>query len=330
MNRIAAESFFNKYIYPFLYFKSGFASPIYKTSKYFDTEVFIKRDDMLFNNISGTKLRKINSILYYTKSRSLVIEAIGSAHSNMLLALAGLLKQENVDFKFYVKRPRSENNKGNYLLLKAIAKNNLIEISNDEFSFVEDKFNLEYTNSNLLLLNEGAFIPESFPGLWTLGYEIFMDFDTSEIPNNIFIDSGSGATSISLILFLESINYLGTIHITLVAGNKEDFINNYLEISLKLNRFFESDFFGKKKQNIKFYNPLISKSFGSQNHSVWKEWQKIAEDLGILTDIVYTTKHFYTIKNLLKELNLKNPPLIISCGGGGLFGMEENIQKTVD
>jgi 1-aminocyclopropane-1-carboxylate deaminase/D-cysteine desulfhydrase-like pyridoxal-dependent ACC family enzyme len=327
MRTLLETEFYLKFIEPFLFSSFYFPTPIYKTANYFGREVLIKRDDMLYNNINGSKQRKLYSLLYYAKKYNKLVIANGSSHSNMLLALASIFKQEQVPFNFYIKKPRSENYKGNYLLLKTLAESNLKELDSNHYDDIVNE--LECQNSISFYINEGAFQPESFPGLWTLGNELLAQFKDSEIPKHIFIDSGSGATATSLLLYLETIGYSGTLHITLIAGTEDEFKTNYQTISQELNRFFSVSIFGKENVKKRFLYPNITKSFGSQNKTLWLEWKKISEETGLLLDIVYSIKHFYRVKEFINSNSLDETPLIILSGGGGLFGMETQIESLL-
>ena len=63
-----------------------------------DLELFVKRDDLIHNYISGNKIRKLNqNIFSFYKNKCKKLVTFGGAFSNHLLATAALCNELSID-----------------------------------------------------------------------------------------------------------------------------------------------------------------------------------------------------------------------------------------
>ena len=83
-----------------------------------DLELFVKRDDLIHNYISGNKIRKLNqNIFSFYKNKCKKLVTFGGAFSNHLLATAALCNELSIDCVGIV-RGEELNVKSNFILSK--------------------------------------------------------------------------------------------------------------------------------------------------------------------------------------------------------------------
>lgn len=296
-------------------------SRIHPTSL-FGEKVWVKRDDELSFGISGTKLRKLSSVISHLKaSRTNLVLTTGGKHSNHLPAAIQAFHEAKLDYQIWLKRGPDLPVKGNYGLLKLLMRADCIRWV--EASDWEQRYKLmeeladSLRPSSSYLMREGADNLEALPGAMTLALDIacnqrkhLIEFET------IAIDAGTGSSAIALILGLELLRLKKQILVVGMAMSKEEFfqalqrVNELLPLTLGV-KPCDLDL-----SRIHYVRPLTAKSFGSTNAKIFRQIAGLAKFEGILVDPVYGAKLTLSIQNLLAEQKLAKPLLWIHSGGG--------------
>jgi 1-aminocyclopropane-1-carboxylate deaminase len=319
----------------------GYRSRIHGVMGYFpstrEAPVYIKREDELSAGVIGTKWRKYLSLLpelVQLQCRQAIL--IGSAHSNNLLGLTQLLKERGITPQLLFKHPGDSTPRGNLLWLKMLLpQENLHPVRSSEWQRV-DQLARELAadlpkDSNPIVIAEGGDHPAVLPGILTLALDIARNEDESGIAfQDIWTDSGTGVSAIGLALGLR---LLGLSHkrlnITLIAGSPEEFLQRYIRFEQLTEKTLGLSL-EHPSPELRFFTPASAPSFGSVNKTVLDETRRIARELGLLVDPVYSAKHFLTVKREMERNRPDTPQLVLFNGGPlGLCGFQERFAENL-
>lgn len=273
---------------------------------------YIKRDDELSFSMTGTKYRKYPSLLrYLKKGKYKKIGVIGSLNSNNILSLSQVLIENNFSFQLYLLKPNKNTiSSSNAFLLKLLSPNIQLvkrEEWKDVFDFAEKDCDF--------VIPEGCFLPQTIPSLMSLG----RDIERNEVEHKhkyqkIFIDSGTGISAISLILYFSILNIEKEIHVLSCTENESSFFKK-LE---QMKKHLELKYHEKIPTVTKYYfhRPEVGKSFGSIQKRHLDFIKEFATKEGVFLDPIYTSKLFFFAKEFLRTNESKEKNLIIHSGGG--------------
>ena len=284
---------------------------------------YVKREDELSAGIVGSKYRKYASIIPFIQKNYDEVIVIGSENSNNVVGILQLLNENAIATKPFLLKQNNPQPRGNSLWLRLLCDQQKIQwIERHDWPQVQ-KIAHEYCQQNkrTLVLPEGGNHHSALYGAMTLAFDITQNEKQNKrhFPE-IFIDSGSGMTSIAMILGFAAQEYTPRkFHITMIAGNKQeylDLLNKYkMQIADKLQSPID-------EKNIIFHKPPTAKSFGAVNATVLKEIKNIARTTGILVDPIYSAKHFLTARSIAPTA----PSLLVFNGSGfGLAGFQERL-----
>lgn len=294
-------------------------------------DVYIKRDDELSAMISGSKMRKYAALIPYLKKNNISkCTLLGSSFSNNLVGLSQLLIENSI--KPYVFTLESKNNKlcGNQLLLKMLIEpdqrfeiprnlwHNRLEFVKNNFSRLSDSY----------VIDEGAEHVMSVIGSMTLGFDIDdnqkklnMTFD------QIFLDCGSGLSSIGFLISLNFLKIKPKVHIVSMALSKENFEKKYKFYLDKVGEKFNKDLF---PYPFTFSRPQKHRSFGSVSRRLLDSLIKIVRSDGIFFDPIYSLKLYLEVKNFLEQSKPCPTILLIHSGGSSsILGFQESLSKII-
>jgi len=301
-----------------------------------EAQIYIKRDDELGFGVTGTKLRKYQSLLYYIKNQAIKHAAlIGGAYSNNIVSLSQLLIEQGVVPHLFLRGDRVPAYKGNFLLSSLLVSSERIYwVKRDEWESVEiqaQSFAKQLPLSSIVI-PEGACMVEALPGSLSLGTDILRNEQEHNLLfDHIFIEAGTGLAAIGLILGFKIYRRLVQIHILLLADNKSEFLR-------KLKNFYQHLFseyqakigWDELIQGIHFYHPNTAPSFGATNKQVFDAIIQIAQQDGILTDPIYSAKLLMMAKQTILSSDIVGNILIIHSGGGlGLMGFQEQLASQL-
>ncbi|MEJ1298612.1 MAG: hypothetical protein RPU64_16800 [Candidatus Sedimenticola sp. (ex Thyasira tokunagai)] len=299
---------------------------------------YIKREDELNAGVVGSKWRKYLSLLPALEHLG-VDEAIliGSAHSNNVMGLAQILIERGIGVCACVKQPGSNELNGNHLLLRMLVDDGDIRyLSHSEWPQAETiaqqwAVEREQQGKTVVVIPEGGDHPDVLPGTLTLAQDLYHnEQQLGTLFNDIWTDSGTGVSSIGLLLGLRLLGMVERrVHITLIAGCEREFHERYLRHQQWLEAQLQETV-PKKGPVIDFHKPATAPSFGSVNKTLLRETATIARQTGILMDPVYSAKHLYTVKCAMEVSPPEGAQLILYNGGPlGLCGFQKRLADVV-
>ena len=297
-------------------------------------QLWMLRDDYLHPLIHGPKLRKLFSIRQAMISKgndSLV--AIGGINSNNLVAIAQFFRQDDLLLRFLKKKPHTPDVRGNELLLRMLARpEEIMEVESSDWNMASARVeeladDLRGRGLNPLIIPEGSFMPEAIPGLLTLPIDIVGFEEAREFQfDHIFIDAGTGITAGALAYGLAHLGRFPSIHVTVIATRP----NKITEPLLKVGQWV-NDFAGENPPalpDIVIHASPPPGEYGAVNAAIIQKTIQIGQKYGLLTDPVYTTKHFISLESRLQE-GIAGRCLFIMTGGlSGMIGFADQLGKA--
>jgi 1-aminocyclopropane-1-carboxylate deaminase/D-cysteine desulfhydrase-like pyridoxal-dependent ACC family enzyme len=266
-----------------------------------NTKVFIKRDDLLENNFTGNKARKLS---YFLENDFQIKKLIsyGSMQSNNMLSMAALTNIKNIEYIYYVNRDleyiNKHKNEGNLReALKLGMK--IISLNNDEYEEIKKiVFKKQGIDKDILYIMEGGSQKEAEYGFKILSEEIIQFVKDNKLKNvKIFLPSGTGTSS----LFLQK-NLKFPVYTTNCVSNEKYLKEQFQHLS----------------KNSKEYPIIINTKKNYKYGKLYKEhYQKLEEiknSSNIEFEYIYDAKGIFSIEENKNEF--ENSTLIyIHCGG---------------
>ncbi|KMT66039.1 1-aminocyclopropane-1-carboxylate deaminase/D-cysteine desulfhydrase [Catenovulum maritimum] len=164
-----------------------------------NVELFIKRDDLIHNVVSGNKWRKLQSYLALAQAQSKDVMSFGGAYSNHLHALAYACAQLKLKVSAIIRGDQTTSL--NPTLLDCQAQGMAFQFVDRktyqlryDSQFLSD---LQQANPNSLIIPEGGYGQPAIESVAQLVSEIDIDFDTIVCP------VGSGTTLAGVISALK-------------------------------------------------------------------------------------------------------------------------------
>lgn len=290
---------------------------------------YVKRDDELGFGISGSKLRKYISIIPYIKKEKKTVALVGSFSSNHVLSLLQLLKQESIPYQLFLEKTHGK--KGNAFFLSLLLQEKEIIWIDQVPSVFKQKWmqNLEEKcGKEFVWIPMGGCMQEALPGALTLCLDLLRnEQEIGAFFSHVFVDAGTGLCAIALILGMSYLQRDIAIHVVLIAGTRDEFIETLSYFHSYLQKLLGESF---SLLPYQLYEPFIAKSFGSFNASVRNFIKKTAEKEGIFLDPMYTAKLVMTAQEVVLRDNLQGNRVWIHSGGAlSLSGFQESFSQYV-
>lgn len=293
---------------------------------------FVKRDDELGFGISGCKARKyrmlISDLIAKGYKEAVVI---GGAYSNHVLSITQLLIENGITPTLFLKGSVPRETQGNFLFLQMLIRPSAIHwIPKHEWSYVE-KLAASYaeTRASAVVIPEGAPLFSAFLGALSLPLDIMRNEKESQVRfDHIFLEVGTGYTSIALLLAFAYLEKTTLCHLVLLAETEKEFlmrlhkVHNEFEAWLGCAAPFPTHFC--------FHNCTIAPSFGSTNQALFDFIVEMARTEGFFLDPIYSSKLFYQTKKLLQnDAQIDGSVLLIHSGGAlSLSGFQDKLEQS--
>jgi 1-aminocyclopropane-1-carboxylate deaminase len=276
--------------------------------------MWIKRDDELSFGISGSKYRKLASLMPFLHAQGAKrVVSWGSARSHFLLGLLQLCRESGLDTHVYLLRSTPWAAEGLDLLFRSqIGSSPHTWIDRDAWPQVRDRVASEARDDvSTWIVPEGGVHLAALPGAMTLGLDIVrQEHLLGERLVTMWIDAGTGFTAQALLCAL---GYLGReleVNVLLCAGNEEEFRTGIEERLRECDRLF-----GDRPSELppfRCHRPPTARSFGAVNRQVCKTIERVAREEGIWLDPLYSAKLWMTVETQPRE----SPSLFVHSGGG--------------
>jgi 1-aminocyclopropane-1-carboxylate deaminase len=268
-------------------------------------KIFIKRDDLIHDVISGNKWRKLkyNFIEANLRGHDNIL-SFGGAHSNHLHALSYACQKMNLNSIGII---RGEKNKNSNSTLSFCENNNM------SLHYISRSDYKNYKSSNQMIpilkniFGDYYVIPEGgcnllgVKGCSEILEEIDLDFDV------VCCAVGTGCTASGLINSMKSKQYLlGFCPFKKIFEQKQNILQfSNLKLSSNWKLIADTDFGGFGKINVNLTNFI----------------RQFNLEYNIKLDLVYMGKLFYYLFNLIENDFFKKHTRILVLHSGGLQGL---------
>lgn len=279
--------------------------------------VLIKRDDLIHDEISGNKWRKlVYNIEQAQLKRNDTILTFGGAFSNHLVATAcaaklnglkaiGIVRGEELTAESNATLQRCKD----YGMELVFIPRELYNLRNDRQWW--DELHLDYPNS--LIIPEGGANFHGVLGCQEIWKELPKDTD------RIFVAQGTTTTSCGILLGAPE---KCTIHaVPVLKGFDAETEMKQLLYSYFLDEELLTEFFSKLKVETDYHFGGYGKYTPELLNYITEKYRQF----GLKLDPVYTGKAFFAMEDLIQKLDLKNEKIIFIHTGGiqGSKGIEE-------
>ena len=267
-----------------------------------DLELFVKRDDLIHNYISGNKIRKLNqNIFSFYKNKCKKLVTFGGAFSNHLLATAALCNELSIDCVGIV-RGEELNAKSNFILSKCDSLGMKLE-------FVSRTNFLEQKKMSGLLVKDGIptwFVPEGGANLEGIEGCKEIVSENEEIFDYYVVAQGTTTTSIGIALALPPSAKI--IVVPVLKG-----FNSKSEMKSVLNNV---DLWNVIKDKIIVLDDFHFGGYAKSTNELREFISEINQINEMQIEEVYTGKALYALKNYLENNFVKNKKVLFIHTGG--------------
>lgn len=298
-------------------------------------QVYIKREDESGFGISGTKKRKLASLVPALKQhQERTTWAIGSAYGNHIPALIQVLREQNLPFHLWLKRPHTSHApRGNQFLSLLLAKPEEITwVEKSDWATLEKHLRQQSLDheSQPWVLPEGAFCKESIAGAATLMEDILRnERERGWSFDHIFLDAGTGLTAAVSSLLNAALGRSAQIHVVSMADPGEVFEVQWRKVQEWMDELLPG-FTAPDMPLPIVHRPVQGASFGSVGRTQLEFIKSFARTYGVLLDPVYNAKLFSTVKEVVSSHRLSGKALIVHSGGGfSLSGFNEAFMGII-
>ena len=267
-----------------------------------DLELFVKRDDLIHNYISGNKIRKLNqNIFSFYKNKCKKLVTFGGAFSNHLLATAALCNELSIECVGIV-RGEELNAKSNFILSKCDSLGMKLDF------FSRTNF-LEQKKMSGLLVKDGIptwFVPEGGANLEGIEGCKEIVSENEEIFDYYVVAQGTTTTSIGIALALPPSAKI--IVVPVLKG-----FNSKSEMKSVLNNV---DLWNVIKDKIIVLDDFHFGGYAKSTNELREFISEINQINEMQIEEVYTGKALYALKNYLENNFVKNKKVLFIHTGG--------------
>jgi 1-aminocyclopropane-1-carboxylate deaminase len=283
-----------------------------------NVNLFIKRDDLIDNDVSGNKWRKLKYNIEHVVQNNLKgILTFGGAFSNHLLAVASACNKCNLK-SIGIVRGEELNNDSNFLIKRCKEFGMEMDFVSRETYRLRNDYDyrnvLKYAYPEMYIVPEGGANYLGMIGCQEILKDCKMDYD------HVFLALGTGTTAAGITSSLR-----GDSKLHVVAALKGS------DVQLTLTTLYKS--FGFSDIQIKEWLQNIV----PHENSHWGGYGKTSEELitriiafknatGIDIDPIYTGKVWTAMEDWIERENISNSNVLF-IHTGGVFGGHEIISK---
>lgn len=275
--------------------------------------IFVKRDDLIDDIVSGNKWRKLKyNILEAKRRKNEQILTFGGAYSNHLVATAKAGFLASIPTIGLVRGEELNENSNPTLRNCAEYGMKLIFLPRTEYTLRNDKMYIDQLHEdfpNTFIVPEGG---ANFFGM--IGCQEIWDEVKGEKFSNLYVSAGTGTTAAGLLAGLPE-----EMKMTVVSALKGDFMES--EIRNRLNySFFDDELVQDKMSNLITLDDDVFGGYAKVNDELMEfiKWAKVEFDLPL--DKVYTAKTFYRIIHHIESGLLQKGDNVLFVHTGGLQG----------
>ncbi len=320
--------------YPEHFNLSHLPTPLIKlktTSSILPYNLLIKRDDFTGIEFSGNKIRKLDFLLKdAVENGASRIITCGGVQSNHCRTTAFAANRVGLKTTLVLKGSAPGLSTGNFLLAK-MSGADIIFITEEEYQSV-DKFmdNLAMeSKEKVYIIPEGGSNEIGAWGYVKCFFEILDQLKNSDlICDTIVVATGSGGTHAGLLAG----KIIAKSDINIVSLNVCDDANYFIKkvdtILERLKDRYDSTF-SWKKSDIKIIDGFVGNGYGAVSGKEETLLLKIAQQDGLIFDLVYGIKAFGGMLNLMEKKQFPGKDIIFIHTGGvfGVFPYWQEVEK---
>lgn len=288
-------------------------------------ELFVKRDDLIDNEVSGNKWRKLKyNVEQALANKNSSIVTFGGAFSNHLVATAAACKLIGIRCVGIVRGEELNSNSNETLKRCTEYGMELKFVTRSEYALRNDSLylkdiHLEFENS--FVVPEGGANFYGMIGCQDIIKEIEQDFD------HVFIAQGTTTTSCGVLISLPSNSKLHVVPV-LKGFDSISEMRNLLNYTL-----FDEELTEELLNRVTVHSNAHFGGYGKYTNELLQFIQEFYKEFRIPLDPIYTGKVMFELFECIKNNNIKDTSILFIHTGGvqGSKGVEdkEGIQLYI-
>ncbi len=265
-----------------------------------DKTFLLKRDDLISQDFSGNKARKIDWYIDNLPKSLTTIVSYGSVQSNAMYSIAKFCNLLGLNFRYYA------NHIPNFLKESPIGNYKMaLDLGAD---IIEGYGSLE-VGENELYIKEGIATKEAYSGIEKLALEIIEQLDSKEY--QLFLPSGTGTTALFL---AKALKVHGADNIKLfttpVVGSKEYLLEQFRELEADEN-YYPTIIDTKKRYH-----------FGKLYREFYLLWLELQNEIGLEFDMLYDPKGWMALFEHIDKFDN-----LVYIHQGGILGNATMLER---
>jgi 1-aminocyclopropane-1-carboxylate deaminase len=275
-------------------------------------QVFVKRDDLIDDLVSGNKWRKLKYNMLVAKNAQFPrILTFGGAYSNHLVATAKACHLAEFESIGIVRGDELNPESNETLKRCADFGMQLHFVSREEYFLRDDKSYIEQLHidfPNTYIVPEGGSNFYGLSGCQEIWNEIPNDF------TDVFVAAGTGTTAAGILSGMRD-----SCHLHVCSALKGDFLKE--DIARKLEYGFHNEEFTEHCINrMTLYSEDTFGGYGKHMPELFDFMQFVNEEFNLPLDQVYTAKAFYRLYQMIQNSEFDASSRILFLHTGGLQG----------
>lgn len=275
--------------------------------------IFVKRDDLIDELVSGNKWRKLKFNLEEAKRRkNLAVLTFGGAYSNHLVATAKAGNLAGIATIGIVRGDELTPESNSTLQQCHEFGMQLVFVSREEYGMRNDKQYLDELHGeyeNVYIVPEGG---ANFYGMMGC-QEIWKELGEF-VPDEVVVAAGTGTTTAGLLMGAPEHT-----KILAVSSLKGDFMTGEIRHKLMYS-FFDEDLVDERMTSLRILDDSIFGGYGKTTPELLEFISFIEEEYLLPLDKVYTAKAFYQLMKEIEKGTYTPGMQILFVHTGGLQG----------
>lgn len=276
------------------------------------SNTYLKRDDELSFGVSGSKWRKLSSLVHtLAENRQRSLWLVGGINSNSVLAASQQFREAQLAFQILT-TPYHHLHSNGILAMQVLDPQQIKVVQSAALPATMAALRRLAAAKQLTLIEEGLDHPAAYVGAASLSQDLQRNERELGIGfHHVVMDAGTGISAAALIIGDALAGIARHYHIVLIAGDEEYFARQFAKVAASL-----PGAAGLQLTAIplSFYRPKVGRSFGSIPAAVWQTIKRVARAEGILLDPLYTAKTYGVLEEIAPALS--GPKVMIHTGGG--------------
>lgn len=305
-----------------------------KTSKKYNKNIFLKREDETGTETSGNKIRKLEFCLKEAmEQKATHILTCGGIESNHARSTVAACRKVGLNPIVFLRAGEVPTTSGNHFLDNLFgAEVNYIEV--DEFNSRIDDIMKEKIESLAKEGMKGYIIPMGASyGIGNFGYySVMKEIIEQEKISNINFDTivttiGSGGTYAGLVMANKIHSFNKTVVGIPICDSKEFFEEKVLSILEQSNDYLETPV-KYSRSDLKITKDFAGLGYALNTEKELQFIKDFAMTEGVLLDPTYTGKAFRGMTKLFEENFFDNSKNILFIHTGGVYGLFSKQTQT--